>query len=205
MAARQLNRLTARKVAALADPGRHADGGGLYLSISKDGRRRWVFLFRWRGKLREMGLGTPRDVPLARAREAATRARELVADGRDPLEVKQTDVRAVPTFGEQADGFVEAMRVQWRNDKHVAQWQMTLREYAAPLRSVAVDAVTTNDVVGVLKPLWQTKPETASRPRGCAAGSSGCSTRRRRRVCARGRTRHVGVGTSTCCCPSGIG
>ncbi len=152
-----------------------------------------------------MGLGTPRDVPLARAREAATRARELVADGRDPLEVKQTDVRAVPTFGEQADEFVEAMRVQWRNDKHVAQWQMTLREYAAPLRSVAVDAVTTNDVVGVLKPLWQTKPETASRPRGCAAGSSGCSTRRRRRVCARGRTRHVGVGTSTCCCPSGIG
>ncbi|WP_267358953.1 MULTISPECIES: integrase arm-type DNA-binding domain-containing protein [unclassified Methylobacterium] len=46
MAARQLNQLTARKVAALADPGRHADGGGLYLSISKDGRRRWVFLFR---------------------------------------------------------------------------------------------------------------------------------------------------------------
>lgn len=166
MAARQLNRLTARKVAALADPGRHADGGGLYLSISKDGRRRWVFLFRWRGKLREMGLGSPREVPLARAREAATRARELVADGRDPLEVKQADERAVPTFGELANGFVEAMRAQWRNDKHVAQWQMTLREYAAPLRPLAVDAVTTNDVVGVLKPLWQTKPETASRLRG---------------------------------------
>lgn len=166
MAARQLNRLTARKVAALADPGRHADGGGLYLSISKDGRRRWVFLFRWRGKLREMGLGTPRDVPLARAREAATRARELVADGRDPLEARQVKQRAVPTFGEQADEFVEAMRSQWRNDKHVAQWQMTLREYAAPLRPLAVDAVTTSDVVAVLKPLWQTKPETASRLRG---------------------------------------
>lgn len=53
---RQLNRLSARKVATLEEPGRHADGGGLYLSISKDGRRRWVFLFRWKGKLREMGL-----------------------------------------------------------------------------------------------------------------------------------------------------
>ena len=49
---RQLNRLNARKVATLVELGRHADGGGLYLSISKDGRRRWVFLYRQQGKLR---------------------------------------------------------------------------------------------------------------------------------------------------------
>lgn len=162
---RQLNRLSARKVAALEEPGRHADGGGLYLSISKDGRRRWVFLFRWKGKLREMGLGTPRDVPLARAREAATRAREMAASGKDPLEAKQAE-REVKTFGTLADEFIEAMRPQWRNDKHVAQWQMTLRDYAAPLRALAVDTIGTEDVMRVLKPIWQKKPETASRVRG---------------------------------------
>lgn len=162
---RQLNRLNARKVASLEEPGRHADGGGLYLSISKDGRRRWVFLFRWNGKLREMGLGTPRDVPLARAREAATRARELAASGKDPLEAKQAE-REVKTFGTLADEFIEAMREQWRNDKHVAQWQMTLKNYAAPLRPLPAEAIGTDDVMRVLKPIWSKKPETASRLRG---------------------------------------
>ena len=56
--ARAIHKFTARAVETLAKPGRHSDGGGLYLSISGDGRRRWVFLFRWRGKLREAGLGS---------------------------------------------------------------------------------------------------------------------------------------------------
>ena len=38
---------SAKKVEKLTKPGRHADGGGLYLAISRDGsRRRWVFLYR---------------------------------------------------------------------------------------------------------------------------------------------------------------
>lgn len=162
-----MNRLSARKVATLDAPGRHADGGGLYLSISKDGqRRRWVFLFRWQGKLREMGLGTPRDVSLAKAREGAARARDLVAQGTDPLAMRDATPALVVTFGQVADAFVEAMKAQWRNEKHVAQWQKTLREYAAPLRERAVDAISTDDVVRVLKPIWSEKPETASRLRG---------------------------------------
>ena len=44
--ARKINRLNARAVATIAKHGRHADGGGLYLSISANGGRRWVFLFR---------------------------------------------------------------------------------------------------------------------------------------------------------------
>ena len=42
--------------------GRHADGGGLYLSISPNGGRRWVFLYRWHGKPTEIGFGSARDV-----------------------------------------------------------------------------------------------------------------------------------------------
>jgi hypothetical protein len=43
---RQTKRLTARVVATLTKPGRHADGGNLYLNIEKNGGgRRWVFLF----------------------------------------------------------------------------------------------------------------------------------------------------------------
>jgi integrase len=58
------------------------------------------------------------------------------------------------------------MRPSWRNEKHAAQWEMTLRDYAAPLRRLPVDKITTDDVLSVLKPLWNAKPETASRLRG---------------------------------------
>jgi hypothetical protein len=53
--ARQINRLNARAVATITKHGRHADGGSLYLSISPNGGRRWVFLFRWHGKPTEIG------------------------------------------------------------------------------------------------------------------------------------------------------
>ncbi|MGB6170671.1 MAG: hypothetical protein WBG12_01725 [Xanthobacteraceae bacterium] len=61
---------------------------------------------------------------------------------------------------------IEAMRPSWRNTKHVAQWEMTLRHYATPLHRLPADKITTDDVLSVLRPLWNDKPETASRLRG---------------------------------------
>jgi integrase len=43
---------------------------------------------------------------------------------------------------------------------------MTLQKYAAPLRPIALDKIGTDDVLRVLKPLWISRPETASRLRG---------------------------------------
>ncbi len=163
--ARQLNRLSSRAVATLARPGRHADGGGLYLSVGPGEARRWVFLFRWRGRLREMGLGGLSSVPLARARVRAAEARQLVADGVNPLDLKRAQ-EAVPTFGEMADAVVTALGPQWRNEKHKAQWSATLTTDAAALRPIRVDRIETADVLATLKPIWAEKPETASRLRG---------------------------------------
>ncbi len=164
--ARALHKLTARSVASLKEPRRHGDGGGLYLSISNDGRRRWIFLFRQHGKLREMGLGSARDVSLAEARERAAIARRQVTDGLDPLIERGRSKVTTPLFGEAADAFISAMAPQFRNAKHIGQWRMTLQLYAAPLRSKPVDQITTEDILGVLRPIWQQKSETASRLRG---------------------------------------
>jgi integrase len=161
---RRINRLNARAVATVSKRGRHADGGGLYLSISPNGGRRWVFLFRWHGKPTEIGFGSARDVTLARARELATQARAKLAEGVNPKDARRPSEGA--TFGECADRVIEAMRPSWRNGKHAAQWEMTLRDYAAPLRRLSVDKIATDDVLSVLKPLWNAKPETASRLRG---------------------------------------
>src|SRR5262245_42491455 len=89
--ARQVNRLSPRKVATVSKPGRHADGGGLYLVVGPGASRRWVFLFRWDGKLKEMGLGGFSSVPLADARRKAEEARRVLANGRNPISERQAE------------------------------------------------------------------------------------------------------------------
>ena len=162
--ARKINRLNARAVATIAKHGRHSDGGGLYLSISPNGGRRWVFLFRWHGKPTEIGFGSARDVTLARARELAGQARGKLAEGINPRDARRPLEGA--TFGECADRVIEAMRPSWRNEKHAAQWEMTLRDYAAPIRRLRSVKSPPMMCLSVLKPFWNEKPETASRLRG---------------------------------------
>lgn len=164
--ARQIDRLNARKVATISKPGRHADGGGLYLVVEPNGAKRWAFLFRRQGRLREMGLGGLNSVPLATAREFAADCRKVVATGGDPIADRKAVGSEAPTFGSLADQFLETKGSGWRNEKHRAQWKMTLTRYAAPLRKHRVDAIATEDILAVLKPVWTEKPETASRLRG---------------------------------------
>ena len=77
-----MGKLSARAVATVKEPGRHGDGNGLYLSISKDGlRRRWVYLFTRAGKLREMGLGGFPAVSLAAARIERDRWASVLRSG----------------------------------------------------------------------------------------------------------------------------
>ena len=112
-----------------------------------------------------MGFGTPKDVTLARAREKAAQARAHIAAGRDPLEARRAE-RSIKTFGELADEFIETMRTQWRNDKHVAQWEMTLRDYLHHCGHMLSTRSVPKMSARVLKPLWLKLPETASRLRG---------------------------------------
>jgi integrase len=167
--ARAINRLNSRRVQTISEPGRHADGGGLYLVVDQNGSRRWSFMYKRVGKTSEMGLGGLVSVPLVRARELGAECRTLLAAGVDPIvhrRTSQTKQIGIPTFGEFADKFVDDMAPQWANAKHVAQWRMTLLKYAASMRGRPISEVDTNDVVVALKPIWSKKPETAARLRG---------------------------------------
>lgn len=186
-----INKLSAKGVAALKEPGRYSDGGNLYLSIGKSGSRSWVFMFRLNGKQREMGLGSAErhGVSLADARAAAENARRLLAQGCDPLAAKQAAkieakaaVAAKMTFGEYASAYVAAHETSWKNEKHRDQWRMTLLgpqrseeqrrasrkvapDYCVDLRNRPVAEVNTDDLLAVLRPIWNEKRETASRIR----------------------------------------
>jgi integrase len=178
--ARKLHQLTALS-AKNAPPGRHADGGGLYLAKDADGRSRWSFFFTAHGRRREMGLGPYPTIPLADARAAAALARQQVAAGLDPIverdraaaeaaaasaAVANLEKPARPTFGQVADELLRSKTAEFRNEKHRAQWKMTLQKYAKPLHRMPVDEITTKDVLSVLSPIWTKIPETASRLRG---------------------------------------
>jgi integrase len=176
--------LTAAKVRA-AKPGRYGDGNGLYLLVRNPEARFWVFRYTMPGqKLREMGLGradaggSKGGSTLANARDRAAELRRLVKAGSDPLDhrdakeaadVAQAKAAAARarTFAQVAEEYQKAHAAGWRNEKHRAQWAMTLREYAGPyLGAMQVAAVETVHVTAALRPLWHEKPETATRLRG---------------------------------------
>ncbi len=169
----KLHRLTATEVKALKEPGRHADGGNLYVSVSPAGAKRWVFLYRWQGRPKEAGLGSAAEgsqlyVTLAQARTRAAAMRELLAGGKDPLAEKHKEQAATKpqTFGECASSLIASKQAGWRNEKHRQQWTNTLTSYCAPIWGTPVADVNTEGVLKCLQPIWHEKPETASRVRG---------------------------------------
>lgn len=164
-----LNRLSARTVATKTERGYYADGGGLYLQVSKAGTKSWVFRYTRDGKTRDMGLGAVGIVSLPDARAAASGCRKLLQQGKDPISSRQAVMATeagVPTFEAAAATYIEDQQPSWTNKKHGAQWLATLRAYAFPfIGSKRVDALTTADALAILRPIWNTKTETANRVR----------------------------------------
>ena len=158
-------KLSARAVATIKEPGRHSDGGNLYLSVSKTGSRSWIFMWSRDGRQREMGLGPAGDVTLAAARALALEARRQMLEGLDPL-AEKVRVRSVPTFGEAADAHIAAKKPGWSNPKHIQQWVNTLGGLSPAFRNLRVNRIETSDVLAVLEPIWTKTPESASRIRG---------------------------------------
>lgn len=163
-----------------ARPGRHADGGGLHLLVKGTGARSWVYRFMLNGKSHDIGLGAAGQggISLADARLARDALRLKVKAGIDPLEERQqaaanalaaAQAAAVSgiTFKSVAEVYIAANESSWRNHKHRQQWRNTLASYVYPvIGDVPVADVRTMHILQILEPIWQQKPETASRIRG---------------------------------------
>lgn len=188
--ARPSNRLSALTLKKNLPPGLYADGGGLYLQVSQQKTKAWIFRFTRAGVPRKMGLGPvsvkPDDkrITLADARQKAAVARSQLIDGIDPIEARRalTAAQAVAsakafTFGQCAEGYIEANKPGWKNAKHADQWRMTLlgigpngkparNDYCKIIRNLPVAAVDDGLVMKILQPIWNNKTETANRIRG---------------------------------------
>jgi integrase len=164
-----INRLAAKHVKDATGPARIADGGGLYLQVSANGAKSWLFVFRWSGKRPEIGLGPYPQVSLASARRRAEDARSILSrrPKQDPRVVWSAAVPAARmTFGDFVDEWLPALIKAFRNPKHQQQWENTLKTYAGSLRPMWLDEIDTSAVLAVLQPIWATKRETAQRVRG---------------------------------------
>src|SRR5438270_8752240 len=162
--------LTVKSVEALGE-GYHADGGGLYLQVTGNGGRSWIFRYQHYGKRRDMGLGPIYLVGLAEARRRALECRRYLFDGIDPLERKHAQARAraieaakTVTFREAAEQYIAAHQASWRAKQHRARWHQTMRDFVYPiLGGLPVEAVDIGLIMRVLEPIWTKMPETASR------------------------------------------
>ena len=156
--------LSAGFVRTVIKPGRYLDGLGLSLLVTKTGGRCWIQRLTIAGRVRELGLGGYPLTSLAQAREKALANKRLAREGGDPLAEKHK--APIPTFAEAAAQVIALHRPGWRNAKHAAQWEATLRQYVFPrLGNRGVHTITTADILAVLVPIWHEKAETARRVR----------------------------------------
>ena len=160
-----------------ASVGAHGDGGGLWLQVRQGAHgplRSWIYRYMIAGRQFSMGLGSYPVVTLAKAREKAMDARRQRSDGVDPLAHKRTHQRAAQcqhgasksqTFQECALAHVERYEPSWA-PKYSRQQVQLLEDYVfSALGSKDVAAVTTQDVLAVLSPLWTDRARLASRLR----------------------------------------
>jgi integrase len=165
--------LTAIQVQNAKARGFYGDGGGLYLQVSPTGAKSWVFRYKRDGRTRWMGLGSASTFSLAEARERALEQRKLHEDHRDPIDERDADRRQRKleqakqvTFAQCAEQYLVTHEIAWRNEKHAAQWKMTLTKYCKPIADLPIKDIDTDAVLRVLTPLWKKRTETAKRLRG---------------------------------------
>jgi integrase len=172
--ANTVNQLSAKKVEKIKHPGMYADGAGLYLQVTSNNAKSWIFRYSLRGKAREMGLGSFRKISLADARDQVAGYHRLLRDHLDPIQERDRRRAAAVlaatksiTFKDASDRYIAMRRQGLKNPKHAAQWGTTIATYAEPiLGKILVRDIEVGLVHQVLEPIWATKPETAGRVRG---------------------------------------
>ena len=111
-------KLNDAKLRNLATPGRHFDGGGLYLEVTPAGGRYWRLKYRHAGKEKRLAFGVYPEVSLKVARERRDDARKVIERGEDPGEMRkaakiQAEHAARTTFKAVAGEWIEHQAAAW--------------------------------------------------------------------------------------------
>ncbi|CAN7175627.1 tyrosine-type recombinase/integrase [Phyllobacterium sp. LjRoot231] len=168
--------LTKEIIDSLTEPGRYAEGTvpNLYMKVSTTKTKftiskSWVFMWQRGKKVWEPGLGSwtgagkagRTSIPLARKKALAIH--EQIAEGKNPMAEKK---RNAMTFAKCGTALLDSLKPTFRNKKTEDGWNRSLTLHAAAIADMPVNAIGVEDILGILKPVWLEKAETAKQLRG---------------------------------------
>ena len=136
-----------------AKPGRHVDGNGLHLYVRPNGYRGWVHRTTINRVRRDLGLGPYPLVSLAEARLTAVQNLKTIRMGSLPSTANAR--KCVPTLLQVVDSVIDTRRTNWDNPTTEKQFRHLFKVHVfANLGNPSVDAVTLEDMVRILTPIW---------------------------------------------------
>ncbi|MCL1047447.1 tyrosine-type recombinase/integrase [Shewanella electrodiphila] len=152
-----MGKLTAKEVAAKSkgEPGRFADGEGLYFVVPKSGKPFWMLRYTANKKRKEMTLAKYSDLSLADARAEAAIKMKQFRDGLDPLVAKkraeQAEIKSVDDlFADWHLGNIKRLK------HHEIPERIYRKDIAPHIGSFNVDSVTARDIRAVLQAIAAT-------------------------------------------------
>jgi integrase len=160
--------LTDTKLRALKDPGKHFDGGGLYLEVTPAGGRYWRLKYRFAGKEKRLAFGVYPAVTLKDARNRRDEARKILDSGNDPGAMKQAQKAqgkedAANTFERVALEWITQARGKW-SEAHEARTLANLKADVFPaLGARSIASITARDVKALVRRVEERGGELASR------------------------------------------
>lgn len=140
-------------------PIKMADGGGLYLEVAPSGGKWWRLKYRIQGREKRISLGTYPSVGLKEARRRRDQAKEHLAHGRDPSEVRKKARQAAIARRLRWQNSFEAVAREWfssysptLSERHTKQLRRYLEKFFFPaFGGKGVSAVEPADILGVAR------------------------------------------------------
>jgi integrase len=168
------DKLTALRIKT-AKPGKHFDGGGLYLDVKRTGGRYWRLKYRHGGKEGLLAFGSFPEVALIEARRRRDEARALLRDGKDPAAVRDANKLSRRQNKEAAFPVVAAAwlahrRKDWSTETYRKAQYVTDTYLVPPLRRVSITTLTTKQAADVLTDIATDAPTLAGKARQYLGG-----------------------------------
>ena len=125
---------------------------GLGIRVSPKGRKSWIFMYRFNGKARRMGLGTYPAISLASAHVKHAKAKELIDKGTDPG-AQQVERKHAERMAETVADLIEEYLEKWARPRKrsASEDERQLRKDVLPVwgHRKAKD-ITRRDVITLL-------------------------------------------------------
>ncbi len=160
-----MNKLNNAAVKA-AGPGKHSDGGGLFIYKNRKDGGKWVLRYFLHGRRHEMGLGAYPAVSLKEARESSEMWRTVVRSGKDAIKERERQRREAESnlhiLSDIARDAFESRKAELKGDGKAGRWFSPLELHVLPkLGKMPIAQIDQRDIRDTLAPIWHDKADTA--------------------------------------------